>query len=292
MYRNPRLFIIGTAFTSVLWLAAPAWAQRGHEERGKGNQGRQVTREQTPPRPEGRAVAPARPESRATAPAPPPVQVQRAQPEQRGAQRGAFQAPAPVQRPAPVTRSAPVPRTTQAPRYDRGSQGSRYSVPPPATYRAAPYYSNQYRYGHGYGYTYGYPVRRPVFVQPYYVYRPRFTFSFGIGFGYGVAYPWSYWDPYASYNYGISVRPGYSVSSYYNYVGGVSFDLDPWDASIYVDGHYVGIAGDFGPDQMPLTLAAGRHRIELRRDGFRTARFDVTVAAGQVIPYQGTLQYD
>jgi hypothetical protein len=131
-----------------------------------------------------------------------------------------------------------------------------------------------------------------VFVQPYYAYRPRFTFSFGIGVGYGVAYPWAYWNPYGTYNYGIAIHSGYTARNYYNYVGGVSFDIQPLDAAVFIDNAYVGVAADFGPDQMPLTLAAGRHTVELKSEGYRTATFDITVVAGQVVPYRGTLNYD
>jgi hypothetical protein len=61
------------------------------------------------------------------------------------------------------------------------------------------------------------------------------------------------------------------------------------DAAVFVDGQYVGTAWDFSPEQMPLTLVAGVHHIDLRANGFLTASFDITVVGGQVIPYQGTL---
>jgi hypothetical protein len=141
----------------------------------------------------------------------------------------------------------------------------------------------------GYGAPYG--ARRPVFVQPYYYFRPRLTLNFGFHVGYGVAYPWRHWDPYGFYNYGFEVRPTYAPRYYYGRVGGVSLDVRPWDASIYIDGRYVGIAADFGPRQMPLTLPAGKHKVELRSEGYRKTKFDVHVVAGQVIPVQGGLRY-
>jgi hypothetical protein len=39
-------------------------------------------------------------------------------------------------------------------------------------------------------------------------------------------------------------------------------------------------------------LNAGRHRIEIRASGYRTMTFDADVQAGQVIPYQGSLQHN
>ena len=50
--------------------------------------------------------------------------------------------------------------------------------------------------------------------------------------------------------------------------GGVSIEVTPSDAEVWVDGGYAGRADDFGPQARPLTLAAGLHRIELRAPGF------------------------
>jgi PEGA domain len=88
--------------------------------------------------------------------------------------------------------------------------------------------------------------------------------------------------------YGI-YRGGYSP--YYSRVGGLSFNIDPYDANVYIDGEYVGMADDVSPGQMPLTLHAGRHHVDLQAEGFGPVSFDITVIAGQVIPYAGTLPY-
>jgi hypothetical protein len=39
-----------------------------------------------------------------------------------------------------------------------------------------------------------------------------------------------------------------------------------------------------------LTLTAGRHHVEIRAAGYQTMTFETDVTAGQVIPYQGTMQ--
>jgi hypothetical protein len=142
-------------------------------------------------------------------------------------------------------------------------------------------------------------VRRPVFARPYYSFRPRFSIGFGIFIGYSVAYPFQYYDPYAFYNHRIGIFPGYGsayrgssgYNYYYNRVGGLSFNIDPYDADVFIDGEYVGVADDFSPGQMPLTLLAGRHHVDLEAEGFGPVSFDITVVAGQVIPYSGTLPY-
>jgi hypothetical protein len=72
--------------------------------------------------------------------------------------------------------------------------------------------------------------------------------------------------------------------------GGVSFEITPDSAAVFVDGTYVGTAATFGPTSQPLGLIPGRHHIEVRAAGYRTMTFDADVRSGQVIPYQGTLQ--
>jgi hypothetical protein len=72
--------------------------------------------------------------------------------------------------------------------------------------------------------------------------------------------------------------------------GGLSFEIRPEEAGVYVDGQYVGTAGQFTPDQPPLALAPGRHHVEIRAPGFEIIAFDVDILPGQVIPYQGDLR--
>ena len=90
--------------------------------------------------------------------------------------------------------------------------------------------------------------------------------------------------PVPAYGY-----PAYTVPPGVAY-GGISFaGLTPYDAAVFVDGTYVGTASMFDGRSQPLTLAAGRHRIELQAQGYAPIAFDVNVVPGQVIPYQGGL---
>ena len=73
-------------------------------------------------------------------------------------------------------------------------------------------------------------------------------------------------------------------------MGGLSFDIAPASAEIFVDGSRVGTVGEFTPTAQPLGLSAGRHHVDIRAPGYRTMTFDVDILAGQVIPYQGTLE--
>jgi hypothetical protein len=167
-----------------------------------------------------------------------------------------------------------------APNYGGPHNASRYYSPRDYAPRYdSRLYSSRYRYGSPYRYTSRYGAVRPVY-RPYYSFRPRTRLSFGIYIGYPVAFP-SWYSPslpgvYANY------RPGFAY-------GGVSFDIYPPDAAIYVDGEYVGIADDFSSVRPPLTLPAGRRHIYIDAYGFAPLSFEITVVPRQVIPYQGSL---
>src|SRR5262249_43099575 len=72
--------------------------------------------------------------------------------------------------------------------------------------------------------------------------------------------------------------------------GGLSFEITPAEAQLSIDGSVVGTVGQFTPTSQPLGLTAGRHHVEIRAQGYQTMTFDVDIIAGQVIPYQGTMQ--
>jgi PEGA domain len=72
--------------------------------------------------------------------------------------------------------------------------------------------------------------------------------------------------------------------------GGVSFDISPASAQVWVDGVFVGDADEFDATSTPLLLSPGDHYIEVRLAGYRTASLDVTIVAGEIAPYQGMLE--
>jgi hypothetical protein len=81
----------------------------------------------------------------------------------------------------------------------------------------------------------------------------------------------------------VTVTPGSTA------YGGLSFEVTPADAEVHVDGALAGTVDEFSPTGQPLTLTPGVHTIEIRAPGHRTMIFDVTITAGQVIPYRGAL---
>ncbi len=119
--------------------------------------------------------------------------------------------------------------------------------------------------------------------HPYYVFRPRVYVVFGVWAGYPVAWPYVYAYPYP-YPLPTYVYPPPAASA------GVSFDITPSDASVFVDGMLIGAVNNFSPTSAPLMLVPGRHHIEVRAPGYKTLKFDVDAIPGQVIPYHGALE--
>ena len=184
---------------------------------------------------------------------------------------------------------------TAGPRYNSPSyRGGGYGYASPG-YRGyagrssmiRPYFSRSYI--RPYGWAPYYPFR---FARPYYAFSPWLSLGFGFWCGYPVRYPWAYMGDYQPTVFGdypdgdYRAVPGSSTSTY----GGASFDIQPTDADLFVDGEYVGPVGNFTPNSEPLTLTPGNHRIAVQREGFRPMEWDVTIEPGQVIPYRGVLQ--
>jgi hypothetical protein len=230
---------------------------------------------------------------------------------------------------AGVGRDGSVPRGRVAGPYSRGSYGPRgaygygggyrygsgYDYRDGYGYRGG-YYSFRPRLSLGFGLWMGYPVAYPYYYgYPYgYAYPyPADPYAYGNAvpsYGYPAQpYPSpNQSSPYPPSNYPSSVYPEYGSSGQgypaqqpapsvgvrrggqQSAPGGVSFEITPDTAAVFVDGTYVGTAGNFGPTSQPLGLISGRHHIEIRASGYRTMTFDVDVTSGQVIPYQGTLQ--
>jgi hypothetical protein len=185
------------------------------------------------------------------------------------------------------------------PRNGNRSQG--YGAPRPPSYGpsygarshyARPYHSQVYVRPYYYA-----PYRPYHFGHAYYSFRPYWSIGFGLWAGYSVPYPYAYLGTYLPRVYGYDYYSGYGSSSYgYNVAaevqlyGGVSFDISPSDADLFIDGEYVGRIDTFGPEDEPLTLTPGEHRIAIQRDGYRPMEWDVTIEVGQVIPYRGKME--
>jgi hypothetical protein len=146
------------------------------------------------------------------------------------------------------------------------------------------------------------------FHGPFFTFRPRFGLGFGLFVGYPVPYPWDYVAPYPYYDYPYyddsydggtpdvpdtgpagTVNPVPSADESRDY-GGISLDITPGDATVWVDGTIVGTAQSFSPSEAPLTLTPGVHHVVIGKQGYHSMTFESEITSGQVLPYQGTLQ--
>jgi len=142
---------------------------------------------------------------------------------------------------------------------------------PPTTYPPSPYPPSAYPPGSAQP---AYPPSGPPQAYPQSGYPPQ-------------AYPQSGYPPQAYPQSGYP--PQGSISPSQPNTGGMSFEIQPPDAQIYVDGRYVGTVGQFSPTSQPLGLTTGRHHIRITAPGYRAMEFDADIMAGEVLPYQGTL---
>ena len=215
--------------------------------------------------------------------------------------RGSRAVPRPAETPKRSAAQAPqdqAPRNTEGRRNQASQAGPRSNSgdQSPASHAddRRGYQQNAGAYGRSH--TRGYvrpphfqPYRPLSFSRPYYGFRPHVHIGFGVWLGVSVPFPWAYFGPYVPRVYGYYDPGYYGVAVGVRQYGGLSFDMQPADADLYVDGEYVGYVGTFTPYGEPLTLWPGVHRIAIVRDGFRTMEWEVTVQPGQVIPYRGTL---
>jgi hypothetical protein len=59
---------------------------------------------------------------------------------------------------------------------------------------------------------------------------------------------------------------------------------------VFIDGHYAGLAEEFGPGGGATTLNAGSHRIELRAPDYETLTFSVMIEPNGLARYRGDMQ--
>jgi hypothetical protein len=208
-------------------------------------------------------------------------------------------------RPVVARPVGPRPAVAPRPEVPRPFFPDVISRPQQSGYPQANYPQSSYRY------TNSYPGRAR---RSYYVFSPRFNIGTGLLVGYPVAYPYPYAYPflYDPTPYPANPDPGYQPPSNMGGVtpapplstpidcgvdpnastpcGGVSFDVFPGDAQVSVEGVFVGTVDSFSPTRPPLVLAPGRHYFELRLPGYGSVVFEADLNAGEVIPYQGTLE--
>jgi hypothetical protein len=101
---------------------------------------------------------------------------------------------------------------------------------------------------------------------------------------YGAYDPWYGWFPtFTPAAYG----GGYAGA---DFTGSVRLKVKPVDASVYVDGFYVGVVDDFDGAFQKLRLDRGPHRIEMREQNYQPLAVDVMIQEDFTITYRGELE--
>jgi hypothetical protein len=118
------------------------------------------------------------------------------------------------------------------------------------------------------------------------------------GGSYGGYYPWGY----GGLGFGGYYDPWYGgYASYYGYPpqyydharrddGAVRLKVKPREASVYVDGYYVGRVDDFDGIFQRLPLEPGPHRLEIRADDYQSLSVDIRILPDRTITYTGELE--
>lgn len=112
--------------------------------------------------------------------------------------------------------------------------------------------------------------------------------SWGLGFYMWDPYWYGWGSPYG-YGYGYGYGAGYGYVGRFDETGSVRTRVKPRDAQVFVDGYYVGVVDEFDGAFQRLRLDTGPHRIEIRKEGFETLRFDVRVTFDHTITLRGEL---
>jgi hypothetical protein len=186
----------------------------------------------------------------------------------------------PAQRPATAIARPFLPDTISRPDQPRFSPPSRDS----AAQHAGP--RRDHRRSGSTGYAVGFPVYPFVFERP--------TYSFYNPPPYAATVPLQPPDQHttalaAGTPWFAAIDCG-SIAGPSAPCGGLTFEVAPADAQVSIEGIFVGAADSFSPTRAPLVLSPGLHYVEVRRPGYRTEAFEVSVDAGSIVPYRGALE--
>ncbi len=180
------------------------------------------------------------------------------------------------------------------PRGDRPVTGTAVERTVPV-YGGGGYGGGSGGYGGGYGYGYGYydPFYSGYYspYRSYYGYLPYYGFGMGYGLYSGLGWAPYFGDMYGDpYGGGYADTGGYSSSYGRGEQGNLKLKVKPRAAKVYVDGYYVGTVDEFDGSFQKLALNTGRHKVEVKADGFETAEFDVLINPQQTVTFQGDLK--
>ena len=106
-------------------------------------------------------------------------------------------------------------------------------------------------------------------------------------------YPWwssGYYGGYYAYDPGFGWYPTYDTTSADSGDdGALRLKVKPVEASVYVDGYYVGVVDEFDGVFQRLRLEPGPHHLEIRLPEYDDLSFDVMIQPDHTTTYRGDL---
>jgi PEGA domain-containing protein len=177
------------------------------------------------------------------------------------------------------------------PRGDRPTTGTAVDRTTPVPDRDSR--NNRGRYDYGYGGAGYYYDPYGFYGSPYSNYYGYYPYGFGMGYGLYSGLGWApyYGDPFGDpYGGGYGYGSGYSTSYGRGEQGNLKLKIKPRSAKVYVDGYFVGYVDQFDGSFQKLALNTGRHKVEVKADGFESAEFDVLINPEQTVTFQGDLK--
>jgi hypothetical protein len=142
--------------------------------------------------------------------------------------------------------------------------------------------------------------------------RPRTFYPWGLGWGGGYFYDpfWfggGYWDPlwgpaWGGGYWGHGWGPGYWGGPGYGYGyggyrpyeredrGALRLKVRPREAEVFIEGDFVGEVDDYDGAFQRLHLPPGRHRVQVRAEGYEPLDFSVLIVRDQTVTYRGELR--
>ncbi len=176
----------------------------------------------------------------------------------------------PPQPPPPATQLPPAPAALSVPNPFAGFH------PGPGDLYRSPDGSDRFQHLGQYPASPGVIYPGPIYLGAYYPF--------------GYAYPSSYYETSLADAYKMSMAETYLRRQRETPRGALVLQAAPPSAQVFVDGHYVGLAEEFGPAGGAMALSTGSHRIELRALDYETLTFSVMIEPNSLVRYRGDMQ--
>jgi hypothetical protein len=156
---------------------------------------------------------------------------------------------------------------------------------PPGTGGGYPIYPGYPGYYPGYG-TGPWGGSYDCYYYPYGCGNPWGYGGFGMGYFYFNPFGWNYGD-YAGFGGG-----GWGGGGSYGgqQMGSIRLKVKPSNAAVFVDGYYAGTVDDFDNSFQKLSIALGKHRIEISAPGYQPLIVEIDIVDFDTINYQGQLE--